>query len=224
MVVQVKRWQHLLDSVLQVQPWGLGMAVGTNVLVYEAMDGLLIEVFDLYSKICDGIAKSLMKIYTERLGKSEASMALEVLNKATRQGQELEEYFAFCSKIGLLDEMEIPKIERIPDGDFVELERIIRGSESGSSTSWLSNEADHEEGLDEKRENELMKTVVTDKWEVFDDQDMMIISKEGGLMKNSTDHHDPFAASVDFPPLIQLTPLIDYGGTPANSQLLITFS
>lgn len=238
-LIRVARWQNLMDEILQVKPQGNDML--NEVLVVEAMDCMIIEVFELYSKICDGIAKALMMIHTDMVDVEEATLALDVLQKASKQGQELSDYFDFCRKIGILHASECPKIEKIPPEDFVELERIINGGGGAislSSSSSLPEEEVNatttltssfgEQGvicIDIKKSSAL-KTVITDKWEVFDED---IIKLE-----NENDHHneyrkeekglmliDPFASSHEYPPLIQFNPFIDYGG---NSQLVVSLS
>ncbi|KAK9671821.1 hypothetical protein RND81_12G056800 [Saponaria officinalis] len=222
-LVRVQRWQDLLDAVMEVRPYGGGIT--NNVVVLEVMDCMVIEVFELYSKICDGIAKALMKIYKEKVGKEEASMALDILHKASKQGRDLSDYFHFCTKIGILHLTECPKIQQMSEDDFFELKRIINGDTDEIEES-RSVKDDNMEGalivVDERREivehqginKPSLKTVITDKWVMFDEE----INKGA----NAGDLKDPFEASLNFPPAIQfLNPFVDYGGTPP-SQLRIS--
>lgn len=220
-LVRVQRWQDLLCSVLQVRPEGKGMM--DDVLVMEAMDCMIIEVFELYSKICDGIATALMKIYTDKVGKEEAAMALDVLQKATKQGHDLSEYFAFCRRFGLLHASECPKIETIPEADFVELQRIINGPEVVTDFDNSSNCQGALVVVGERKEIDVvqernkpwLKTVITNQWEIFDED----INKPGNGNGNAGVIIDPFAASYNFPPVLQFNPFVDYGSTP--SQLVL---
>ncbi|KAL0326788.1 UNVERIFIED_CONTAM: putative clathrin assembly protein [Sesamum angustifolium] len=77
-----------------------------HALVLDVMDGLIIEIYDLYSKICRGIAIVLLNIYSG--GKAEASMALNVVQKAIQHGDDLSYYFEFCQKIGVVYASQFP--------------------------------------------------------------------------------------------------------------------
>lgn len=228
---RVKRWQALLEALLHVRPYG-GIRMTNHVVVLEAMDCMIIEVFELYSKICDGIAKALVKIYTNRVGKVEASMALDVLQKANKQGDDLSDYFEFCQIIGLLHATECPPIQHMLEDDLLELEKIIRGDEVLPSAA-ISGKTDYEEGtnncqntstgaivvVNERedidhtgRNKPSLQTVITDKWEVFD-EDISQVKNGGGSFV------DPFAASTNVPPAIHFNPFIDYEGRPSQYVL-----
>ncbi|XP_074304663.1 putative clathrin assembly protein At1g25240 [Silene latifolia] len=226
-LVRVHRWQELLDTVLEVRPIGSGTA--NDVIVLEAMDCMVIEVFDLYSKICDGIAKGLMRIYKVKANKDVASMALDILHKASRQGCDLADYFHFCTKIGILHLTECPKIQKIPEDDFFVLKKIINGDtkdgfeedgymkvENMKSALVVVHEARDFMVQNQGGNKPWLKTVISDKWEVFDEE----ISKYGnGTVVVS----DPFKASLNFPPVIQFNnPFIDFGGITQASQLVLS--
>lgn len=220
-LVRIKRWQDLLDTVLHVRPRGTGTGMTNEVVVLEAMDCMVSEVLELYSKICDEIATALMEVYANRVGKVEASMALELLHKANKQGRILSDYFEFCQQIGLLPATECPKLQQIPEEDFIELEKIIDGTRDQLSAE-LTGKADlkgrdlksHENNCStgatmiaaEKKiinQKSVLKTVITDKWEVFD-EDMSKVGNAGALVL--VDH--PFAENVI--PEIHFNPFIDY--------------
>ncbi|GMH13771.1 hypothetical protein Nepgr_015612 [Nepenthes gracilis] len=175
-LIQLQKLQVMLDILLKVQP---RRSVMNEVVVLEAMDCVIIEVFDGYSKICNGIAKILMRIYGGAI-KVEAEMALDVLKRATRQGDELADYVDLCREIGLLNASECPKVERIPEEDIRELVRIINGVTSGKSedccdyvegdrTIAVVSEQIGFIGEREAHEPPSLKTIITHKWEVFDD-------------------------------------------------------
>ncbi|GAB2291560.1 hypothetical protein Dimus_025814 [Dionaea muscipula] len=211
-LTKVKKWQGLLDMLLDIQPRGKAMM--NQVIVLEAMDCVIIEVFDVYSKVCDGIANALVRVYAAG-GKAEASMALEVLRTGTRQGKELADYFELCKEIGILNASECPKVERIPQEDITELERIIHGVSMGNRGGQCCCDANMEEEeeevimvVSEERERSAagggqvvdsqrrdssalwMTTIITDKWEVFDDD---FTAKIGNLidLSDDDDDHDP---------------------------------
>ncbi|KAL9245717.1 hypothetical protein vseg_019337 [Gypsophila vaccaria] len=218
LLLRVQRWQDLLDAVLQVRPYGAGVA--NHVVVLEVMDCMVIEVFELYSKICDGIATALIKIYKERVAKEEASIALDILNKASKQGRDLSDYFHFCTKIGILHLTECPKIQHMSEDDFFELKRIINGDKLDIEPGIKDDNLDRAlVVVDDKTDivvhpginKPLLTTVITDKWEVFDDDIISTTANSNGEIVVK----DPFEASLNFPPAIQFSnPFVDYGGTP----------
>lgn len=194
-LIKLQQWQSLLDMLLQVKPHIDGTKAS---LILEAMDCVIIEIFDVYSKICSGIARVLMRIYAA--GKVEAAMALRVLQKATTQGEELSLYFEFCLKIGVLNASECPKVEHIPEEDIRELERIINGVSEKTIMPHDEDKALHTNGG-----TKAMKTIITEKWEVFDEDFKLITTGQGTDLPHHVDKpttitQDPFAASLIFPP------------------------
>ncbi|KAH0724143.1 hypothetical protein KY285_000008 [Solanum tuberosum] len=173
-LVLLQKLQYLLDMLLEIRPL-CGNAVVP--LVLEAMDCVMIEVFDVYSRICNGIARILLRIYSA--GKVEASMALRIVQKATIQGEELSVYFELCQSIGVKNAAEFPTIEQIPYEDIKELEEIINGvSEKESRIIPYQHDGKgivvvREKNGDQNLENESkLRTVITDNWEKFD-EDLM---------------------------------------------------
>ncbi|KAI4385852.1 hypothetical protein MLD38_003842 [Melastoma candidum] len=111
----------LLDSLLQIRPQM--ECVKRACLIREVMDCIIIEIFDVYSKVCSCIAGLLSKIYMANC--AEATMALSLLRRANVQGDELSKYFEHCQIIGVLNVSEFLKVERIPEEDIQEVERIV---------------------------------------------------------------------------------------------------
>ncbi|KAK9276669.1 hypothetical protein L1049_006205 [Liquidambar formosana] len=205
-LVKLQQWQALLDLLLEVKPIGEGMTVA---LILEAMDCVIIEIFDVYSKICNGIASVLMRIYGA--GKIEAAMALDVLQKATTQGEKLSLYFEFCGDIGVLTASEFPRVEKIPEEDIRELERIINGVSAKSNylddviipahEDKASVEVKKSGGIDEEKDSEkrVLRTIITEKWEVFD-EDLKGIDGGIDVGKTTTVTEDHFADSLKVAP------------------------
>ncbi|KAK7359527.1 hypothetical protein VNO77_01488 [Canavalia gladiata] len=181
---KLQKFQGMIDMLLQIKPRCVNMYVG---LILEAMDCVIIEVFDVYSKFCNNISKVLLRIY-EVGGKVEAGIALKVLQKASVQREELCFFFEFCRDIGVLNASQCPKIERIPEEDIRDLERIISGASAKKclegvgvyganredkktivmrhycpATAIVSKHKESENGL---------TTVITQQWEVFEDDIM----------------------------------------------------
>lgn len=112
--------QSLLDTLLEIKPRQDKM---TNVLVLEAMDCIVIEIFDIYTRICNGIAAVLVRIYS--IGKTEAGMACSILQKAAVHAKVLSQYIDFCKDFGVMKASKSPKIVHIREEDIRALEQII---------------------------------------------------------------------------------------------------
>uniref|UniRef100_A0A7N0ULE9 ENTH domain-containing protein n=1 Tax=Kalanchoe fedtschenkoi TaxID=63787 RepID=A0A7N0ULE9_KALFE len=202
-LVRLDELQTLLDKLLRVKPV-TGELMRFN-LVIEAMDCVIIEIFQIYSSICDGVARVLMRIYES--GRLEAAMALRILKRSTVQGNKLREYFEFCRKYGILNAAEFPKVVEIPDEDIKELERIINGVPEKIIEMEVERKADDSKVA-------VLKTIVTEKWEVFD-EDVKLISNNGEFVKQQCgeelsdknmlvqkQHQQPLFAPVVLPDLI----------------------
>ncbi|CAI9755258.1 unnamed protein product [Fraxinus pennsylvanica] len=183
----LQKLQGLLDLLMQIKPKSNATRVP---LVQDAMDGIIIEIFDIYSKICRGIAIILVNIYSAN--KAEATMALELVQKAKAQGDELSLYIKFCQQIGVVNALEFPMVEKVPEDGIEELEQIIIGlSESEKSVmNELGSKQQEDTSIvivDSENSNEgkasKKATIITDKWENFE-EDLMIVSQE-----------NPFSAS-----------------------------
>ncbi|XWS64031.1 hypothetical protein CRYUN_Cryun06bG0152100 [Craigia yunnanensis] len=172
-LLKLQKWQSLLDMLLQVRPRADNMKVR---LILEAMDCVIIEIFDVYSRICSEIAKVLLNIYS--VGKLEAAMALKILQKATTQGEELSLFFEFCNEYGILNANEFPTVTQIPEEDVQELKRIINGVSEKTYKDEDFKEKNQmaivvrekNNPIVEQREKKgALKTIITDKWVVFEE-------------------------------------------------------
>lgn len=217
-LIKLQQWQNLLDMLLQVKPEADQMKVS---LILEAMECVIIEIFDVYRRICNGVARILVKIYAA--GKVEGNVALKVLRRATAQGEHLTRYFELCKNLGVLNASEFPKVEQIPEEDIRELEQIINESASptGEKAMVLRHSGSDESDEGKEMNDGVMKTIISKKWESFDKQvsvsgdsnkegssggsdgDKMIVTK-----KPSTDsryssssphiHHQPLPDLISF--------------------------
>ncbi|RLN05627.1 putative clathrin assembly protein [Panicum miliaceum] len=177
---RLTKLQHLLDLLMQIRPYGDGMEQG---LILEAMDCVVIEIFEVYSQICTGIARFLVAVLgsaptTPRRRPGETLAAarrrrgvrgMRVLRKAAEQSAQLPSYFELCRGLGVLNAAEFPAVERVPDDDIRELEKIIMSHvvEEGSKVPETESKA-----LVAVEETDLAsRTVVTKEWVVFDDDD-----------------------------------------------------
>ena len=169
----LQKLQNLVDLLMQIKPASRAVFVP---LVLNVMDAIVIEIYDIYSRICRGIAIVILNIYSA--GKAEATMALNLVVKATQQGEDLINYFEFCHEIGVVNASEFPVFDRVPEEGIRELEQIIRRFDSDKL---MIMDVEYEEEEDEKKtivvvekkkSNERvngLKTVITDNWEKFDE-------------------------------------------------------
>ncbi|KAM7254916.1 hypothetical protein ACFE04_020157 [Oxalis oulophora] len=162
-LIKLEKLQTSLDTLLQIKPESSNMKVD---LILEAMDCVIIEIFDVYRSICDTIAKVLMGIQSS--GKIEAEMAVKALRKATTQGDELVEFFEFCRDFGVFNAMEVPKVTQVTEEDIEDLERIMNGVSENKEVDKSKVVPVMEEDAKEC-DKERLRTIVTDKWEVFDE-------------------------------------------------------
>ncbi|XAR47994.1 hypothetical protein NMG60_11030659 [Bertholletia excelsa] len=188
--------QGLLDGLLRIRP---ERGDGLRVLVLEAMDCVVIEMYDVYSRICSGIAKVLMRIWS--MGKEEALIALDILRKAGVQGEELYSYFSYCRNMGVLNAKEFPKVERVKEEDIRELEQIIDGFSDQPDSDCCGTEEEKGIVVREDRKGDL-QTKICKEWEVFEDEMMKVnaeILKAGSRKVVPTE--DPFPAVAPLAPV-----------------------
>ncbi|XP_010551235.1 PREDICTED: putative clathrin assembly protein At1g25240 [Tarenaya hassleriana] len=160
---QIQKFQSLLDILLQIRPMGENMR---RTLILEAMDCVVIEITDIYGRICSSISKILVKIH-QRATKSEAATALKIVQKAMSQGEELALYFEFCKEFGVSNAHKIPQFVRIPEEEIQTIERIINGAEEKPK----KEEPEEEKAIILVEKQPELQTIITDKWEVFEEED-----------------------------------------------------
>lgn len=200
---KLQKWQCLLDMLLQIKP---NPGTAQAYLVFEAMICVLTEIFDVYSRVCKGIAGVLMRIYAAP-GKAEAQMALGVVQKASIQGEELGMHLEFCRDLGVLGSSECPKVEQIPEEDIRDLERIIHelASKEKKKETLIGDDHDQTTTTNKKKNNN--KTIITDKWEVFPDDDLISWVSTGytdaSAAAASAEYKNPFAASSNLMPYVE---------------------
>lgn len=223
-IVKIQEWQALLDLLLQVRPRGENMKV---TLIFEAMDCVIVEMYDVYSRICNGIARVVMK--TGAAGKAEVSMALKVIQKAIQQNEEISTYFKFCYEYGIVNMIELPKVIQVSQDDIRNLERILEElSENVNGDQKLSKKTtDCDQGVmlmmdihDEDQssnyeyqnnsyESVLRTIITTDKWEVFEED----LYWNNQIFEYNT---NPFLEPSDFLPLVAIDgpPRFNYDALP----------
>ncbi|KAL8105775.1 hypothetical protein AgCh_029537 [Apium graveolens] len=215
-LVSLQTMQGLLDLLLQVKPETYAMKSYTMMspLIIEAMDCIVIEIFDVYSRICRAIAMVLSKV--ESAGTAEATLALKIMKTAVIQSDQLSSYLHYCQCIGVPNAEGCPKLKPIPEKDIKELENVLANRISAKLISDEENckslvvanqtqdnitcpDIDEENHralvVDEinnvhEKDRSKLKTVITSEWQVFEDD------------YSST---NPFLTPYD-PPLLALDP------------------
>ncbi|KAJ8562899.1 hypothetical protein K7X08_031351 [Anisodus acutangulus] len=165
-LVLVQKLQTLLDMLLETRPLSDSAIVP---LVLEAMDCIMTEIFDVYSRIRFGIACVLSRINS--VGKVEAVKVLKIIKKANIQAEELSLYFKFNRDTCVRNAEIFPIVDQIPDEEIKEIEEIINGvSDKSEKNDQMDRAIVIHENLGEKKESEnKLKTIITDRWETFDE-------------------------------------------------------
>ncbi|ESW25165.1 hypothetical protein PHAVU_003G012900 [Phaseolus vulgaris] len=181
----------LIDLLLQIKPRSPNMNV---VLVLEAMDCVMDEVLEMYGKFSSRVHRAVSRVL-DMGGIEEAKCGLDVVRKAELQGAKMTTYFNFCKDIGVLNVSDCPEIVRVDEKDIDELKRIREGR------TMESDENDDDDDDDEKngdcraivtvpeRNQVGLKTVITNQWEVFDDD---LIVMDGASVPLATANNNPF--------------------------------
>ncbi|THU60082.1 hypothetical protein C4D60_Mb07t08890 [Musa balbisiana] len=166
--------QLLLDLLMQIRPYADGMEVE---LVLDAMDCAVIEIFDVYSGICSGIAHFLVSVLGPDPAKPEATTeamkrrraaGMQVLRRARAQSAQLSAYFELCRALGVLNAAELPPVEGIPEQDMDDIERMMLCITQGSD--------DEAEERNRKTTEGGSMTVTADEWVVFEDENHSVNS------------------------------------------------
>ncbi|VAI34543.1 unnamed protein product [Triticum turgidum subsp. durum] len=180
---RLSRRQHLLDLLMQIRPYGDGME--RQSLVLDAMECAVVEIFDVYGQVRAGIAEYLVAVGGStpttptprpRPGETVATarrrramQGVRVLRKETEQSALVSSYFELCRTLGVLSAAEFPAVERVPDHDIRDLEKLIMAHvEDGGCMVEQDNEPKALVGPMEDA-GVASTTVAMKEWMVFDD-------------------------------------------------------
>ncbi|KAK7407725.1 hypothetical protein VNO78_09762 [Psophocarpus tetragonolobus] len=217
----VEKLLGLIDLLIRIKPRNPSMNV---VLVLEAMDCVMDEVLDMYAKFCVRVHHVVSRII-DFGGKDEAGVGLDVLRKAELQGGKISKYFDFCRDIGVINVSECPEIVKIQDKDIDELVRIRDGcvsekknmkgdTNNNNNDDVVAYEFNNCRAIVTSSEKQLdLKTVITDQWEVFDDDLMDSAS-------NAT-NFPIFTTSNPFLDSLSIVPYIPVCNNPVLPDLII---
>ena len=127
-------------------------------LILEAMDCIVIESINIYGRICSGVVRMLPSS-----GKTDAAATLKIIEKVTSQGEDLAIYFEFCRSFGVPNARDTPQFVSIPKAEVERIKKMIENVEE-------------EEVVEEEKavvvfEKPRMQTIITEEWEIFEDDE-----------------------------------------------------
>ncbi|CAH8382770.1 unnamed protein product [Eruca vesicaria subsp. sativa] len=164
---RIQKLQSLLDLILQIRPIADNMK---RALILEAMDCIVLESINIYGRICNGIIKIL-----PNAGKTDVAATLKIVNKATFQGEDLALYFEFCRGFGISNARDTPQFVSIPVAEVEAMEKMVRSVEK-------DEQKEEEVVVEEEKaivllEKPRLQTIITDKWETFEDDEYCFSEK-----------------------------------------------
>ncbi|KAL2484997.1 putative clathrin assembly protein [Abeliophyllum distichum] len=146
-LVLLQKLQVLLDLLMQIKPLSNAAMIP---LVLEAMDRIVVEIFDVYGEICRGIAIVLMNIYS-------SASKLPSIERVPEDGiLELEQIIKGFA-------------EKSWDDEWVQKQQ--------EEKAIAVRDAQEEKAIVVMNSRNDFKTIITDKWEKFN-EDLIIISQE----------------------------------------------
>lgn len=165
------KMQALIDTMLEIRPRNVRM--NRVALVLEALDCVVVELCDMYGKLCGELCRVVLRIYDVG-GKVEACEGLRVVKKAAVQGDELADYFELCRELGVVHSSRSPQIEPIPEENIRTLERMANGDDHyGHQVVEVNNNEEKAMVLVSPNNNgsSAGTVIISEKWEVFDDDE-----------------------------------------------------
>lgn len=122
------------------------------------------------------------------------AQGMRVLRKAAEQSKQLSAYFELCRGLGVLNAAEFPAVERVPDDDIRDLEKLIMSHHAEDGCKVGDDEAKALVAVEEDDSGVASKTVVTREWVVFDDGDVDGAGARG-RQGHFGDYVDPFVGA-----------------------------
>ncbi|KAM7274534.1 hypothetical protein ACFE04_016400 [Oxalis oulophora] len=118
-------WQRLMDRAIAIRPTG---AAKSNRLVLISLYAILQESFDLYRDFSDGLAHILDCFF--HLPYQSCVFAFQICIRATKQYQELSQFFDMCKSLGIGRTSEYPSIQKISDELIETLQEFLKDQAS----------------------------------------------------------------------------------------------
>lgn len=134
-------------------------------LVLEPIDCVVIEIFEVYSGICNRIARILISVRgsdsgnTDERVKRRRETGIRILKQAAHSAQ-LSSYFDLCRTLGVLNAADLPRVEGISEKDMDDIEvRMMGGAPTANAP------AAEDEG------NMAIATMISRKCVLFEDEE-----------------------------------------------------
>lgn len=122
---RISYWQRLLDRAIGTRPTG---AAKTNQLVLISLYAIVQESFDLYRDISDGLVLLLDSFF--QLQYQSCANAFQACIKATKQFEELSDFYDLCKSIGVGRTSEYPSVQKISEELIVTLQDFLKDHDS----------------------------------------------------------------------------------------------
>lgn len=129
---KLQRRQDLMELLMQIMPTGDRMETP---LILEAMDCVVIEIYQLHKSISHSINQVLIAISSRSPPASSYSVTLRmkevgILKRAKEQSSNLSNYLDICKELGVLNANQRPTIEfqTVPEELISDLEVLLRES------------------------------------------------------------------------------------------------
>ncbi|KAL0801231.1 hypothetical protein Bca101_056407 [Brassica carinata] len=185
---RIRKLQSLLDLILQIRPIADNMK---RTLILEAMDCIVVESINIYGRICSGVIRMLPSS-----GKTDAAATLKIIDKATSQGEDLAIYFEFCKGFGVPNARDTPQFVSIPKAEVEKIKKMIKNVEEEEEEEVVVEEEKAMVVLEKPR----LQTIVTEKWEIFEDDECCFHEK---VIKEYQKHPLPLIVSYQEPVYIE---------------------
>ncbi|KAM6548952.1 hypothetical protein CsatB_020628 [Cannabis sativa] len=130
LIDRISNWQRLLDRVIATKPTG---DAKTNRLVQSSLHAIVQESFDIYRNMSDGLALLLDSFF--HLQYQSCVNAFQASVRASKQFEELSEFYGLCKSIGVGRTSEYPSVQKI-SGELVEtLQEFLKDQASFTGRS-----------------------------------------------------------------------------------------
>ncbi|XP_019193345.1 PREDICTED: clathrin coat assembly protein AP180 [Ipomoea nil] len=122
---RISYWQRLLERAIATRPTG---AARTNGLVQKALYAVVLESFDLYKDVSDGLTLILDSFF--HLQYQSCVIAFQTCMKAAKQFEELSAFYSLCKTMGVGRSSEYPSVHSISPELIETLQEFLKDQSS----------------------------------------------------------------------------------------------
>ncbi|XP_022759876.1 clathrin coat assembly protein AP180-like [Durio zibethinus] len=122
---RISYWQRLLDRAIATKPAG---AAKTNRLVLVSFYSVVLESFDLYRDISDGLGILLDSFF--QLQYQSCVNVFQYCVQATKQFEELSSFYDYCKSLGIGRTSEYPSVQNISEELMDTLQEFLKDQAS----------------------------------------------------------------------------------------------